>query len=141
MISNVLQISILAKLNCSIEGARLSDIVVFAGLVSLSRNRWENPQKLTQLSSRSHPRHFVGKRTAQKKHHLRHHQRQPVEQQFSTQVVSGCLTFNNNVYMFIYSYITRITVNYNTPHLKSSKNQNRRAALGRPAMKLLVEGL
>ena len=26
----------------------------------------ENPQKLTQLSSRSHPRHLVGKRTAQK---------------------------------------------------------------------------
>ena len=25
-----------------------------------------NPQKLTQLSSRSHPRHLVGKRTAQK---------------------------------------------------------------------------
>ena len=26
----------------------------------------ENPQKLTQLSSRSHPRHLVGKRTAEK---------------------------------------------------------------------------
>ena len=26
----------------------------------------ENPQKLTQLSSRSHPRHLVGNRTAQK---------------------------------------------------------------------------
>ena len=26
----------------------------------------ENPQKLTQLSPRSHPRHLVGKRTAQK---------------------------------------------------------------------------
>ena len=30
------------------------------------KNRKENPQKLTQLSSRSHPRHLVGKRTAQK---------------------------------------------------------------------------
>ena len=30
------------------------------------RGRKENPQKLTQLSSRSHPRHLVGKRTAQK---------------------------------------------------------------------------
>ena len=29
-------------------------------------SRKENPQKLTQLSSRSHPRHLVGKRTAQK---------------------------------------------------------------------------
>ena len=30
------------------------------------KNRKENPQKLTQLSSRSHPRHLVGKRTAKK---------------------------------------------------------------------------
>ena len=29
------------------------------------KSRKENPQKLTQLSSRSHPRHLVGKRTAQ----------------------------------------------------------------------------
>ena len=29
-------------------------------------SRKENPQKPTQLSSRSHPRHLVGKRTAQK---------------------------------------------------------------------------
>ena len=29
-------------------------------------NRKENPQKLTQLSSRSHPRHLVEKKTAQK---------------------------------------------------------------------------
>ena len=30
------------------------------------KSRKETPQKLTQLSSRSHPRHLVGKRTAQK---------------------------------------------------------------------------
>ena len=30
------------------------------------KSRKENLQKLTQLSSRSHPRHLVGKRTAQK---------------------------------------------------------------------------
>ena len=39
-------------------------------LYSLAHNepksRKENPQKPTQLSSRSHPRHLVGKRTAQK---------------------------------------------------------------------------
>ena len=29
-------------------------------------------------------------------------------------------------------------MNNNMPHLKSPKNQNRRAAKGRPAMKLLV---
>ena len=32
----------------------------------LRKSRKENPQKPTQLSSRSHPRHLVGKRTAQK---------------------------------------------------------------------------
>ena len=37
-------------------------ILAQAGL----KSRKENPQKLTQLSSRSHPRHLVGKRTAQK---------------------------------------------------------------------------
>ena len=30
------------------------------------KSKKETPQKLTQLSSRSHPRHLVGKRTAQK---------------------------------------------------------------------------
>ena len=33
--------------------------------VNMGKSRKENPQKLTQLSSRSHPRHLVGKRTAQ----------------------------------------------------------------------------
>ena len=47
------------------------------------------------------------------------------------------LTFNNYFYLFLYLYITRITIYNNTLHLKSPKNQNRRAALGRPAMKLL----
>ena len=35
-------------------------------LVPADKSRKENPQKPTQLSSRSHPRHLVGKRTAQK---------------------------------------------------------------------------
>ena len=41
-------------------------IVLFHGLVYIIKSRKENPQKPTQLSSRSHPRHLVGKRTAQK---------------------------------------------------------------------------
>ena len=32
----------------------------------LTKSRKENPQKLTQLSPRFHPRHLVGKKTAQK---------------------------------------------------------------------------
>ena len=45
------------------------------------KSRKENPQKLTQLSSRSHPRHLVGKKDSTKRHHHRHHKRQPGEQQ------------------------------------------------------------
>ena len=32
----------------------------------LQKSRYENPQKLTHLSPRSHPRYLVGKKTAQK---------------------------------------------------------------------------
>ena len=46
------------------------------------------------------------------------------------------LTFNNYFYLFLYLYITWITINNNAPHLKSPKNHNRRAALGRPAIKI-----
>ena len=35
-------------------------------VIEAFKSRKETPQKLTQLSSRSHPRHLVGKRTAQK---------------------------------------------------------------------------
>ena len=38
----------------------------FAEAIPLRNSRKENPQTLTQLSSRSHPRHLMGKRTAQK---------------------------------------------------------------------------
>ena len=53
------------------------------------KSRKENPQKLTQISSRSHPRHLVGKKDSTKRHHHRHHKRQPGEQQFPKQVVTG----------------------------------------------------
>ena len=39
---------------------------VFSGYFMTVKSRKENPQKPTQLSSRSHPRDLVGKRTAQK---------------------------------------------------------------------------
>ena len=38
----------------------------FTWIAPCIKSRKENPQKLTQLSSRAHPRHLVGKRTAQK---------------------------------------------------------------------------
>ena len=42
------------------------DKVIYIYIQFQCKSRKENPQKLTQLSSRSHPRHIVGKRTAQK---------------------------------------------------------------------------
>ena len=101
----------------------------------LHATRKENPQKLTQLSSRSHPRHLVEKRTAQKDTIIDITSDRQVNSNFPCRWSATCLTFNNYFYLFLYLYITWITIN-NAPHLKSPKNQNRRAALGRPAIKI-----
>ena len=63
-----------------------------------------------------------------------------VNSYFPYRWTSAILTFNIYVYLFLYLYITRITINNGTPHLKSPKNQNRRAVLGRLAIKLLGGG-
>ena len=104
------------------------------------KSRKENPQKLTQLSSRSHPRHLVGKRTAQKDTIIDITSDSQVNSNFPYRWSPASLTFNNYFYLFLYLYITWITINNNAPHLKSPKNQNRRAALGRPAIQI-TEGL
>ena len=96
-----------------------------------------NPQKLTQLSSRSHPRHLVGKRTAQKDITIDTTSDSQVNSNFPNRGSPASLTFNNYFYLFLYLYITWITTNNNAPHLKSPKNQTRRAALGRPAIKII----
>ena len=101
-----------------------------------SQNRKENPQKLTQLSSRSHPRHLVGKRTAQKDTTIDITSDSQVNSNFPNRWSPASLTFNNYFYLFLYLYITWITINNNAPHPKSPKNPNRRAALGRPAIKI-----
>ena len=98
------------------------------------KSRKENPQKLTQLSS--HPRHLVGKRTAQKDITIDTTSDSQVNSNFPNRWSPASLTFNNYFYLFLYLYITWITTNNNAPHLKSPKNQSRRAALGRPAMKI-----
>ena len=100
----------------------------------------KNPQKLTQLKSRSHPRHLFGKRTAQKDTIKGITSDSQVNSNFPNRWSPASLTFNNYFHVFLYLYITKITINNNAPHLKSPKNQNRRAALGRPAMKLLGRG-
>ena len=107
--------------------------------IMFKKRREENPQKLTQLSSRSHPRHLVGKRTAQKDTIIDITSDSQVNSNFPYRWSPASLTFNNYFYPFIYLYITRITINNNAPHLKSPKNQNKRAALGRPGIKITGE--
>ena len=52
--------------------------------IANSKSRKETPQKLTQLRSRSR-----GKKDSTKRLHHRHHKRQPGEQQYPKQVVTG----------------------------------------------------
>ena len=102
-----------------------------------NKKSWkENPQKLTQLSSRSHPRHLVGTRTAQKDTIIDITSDSQVNSFFPYRWSRASLMFNNYFYLFLYLYIMRITINNNAPHLKSPKNQNGRAALGRPAVEI-----
>ena len=104
-------------------------------------SRKENPQKLTQLSPRFHPRHPVGKKTAQKDAVKDITSNSQVNSYFPYRWSPASLTSNTYFSLFLYLYITRITINNSTPHLKKSpKNQNRRAPLGRPAIKLLGGG-
>ena len=71
-----------------------------------SKSRKENSQKLTQLSSRSHPRHLVGKRTAQKDITIDTTSDSQVNSNFPNRWSPASLTFNNYFYLFLYLYIT-----------------------------------
>ena len=72
----------------------------------LYKSRKENPQKLNQLSSRSHPRHLVGKRTAQKDTIIDITSDSQVNSNFPNRWSPARLTFNNYFYLFLYLYIT-----------------------------------
>ena len=102
-----------------------------------SKNRQKNPQNLTQLSPRSHPKHPAGKRMAQKDTTTDTTSDSQANSNLPHRWSPASLTFNIYFYLCLYLYITRITINNKTPHLKSLKNHNRRAALGRPATKSL----
>ena len=75
-------------------------------IVSKYKSRKENPQKLTQLSSISHPRHLVGKRTAQKDITIDTTSDSQVNSNFPNRWSPASLTFNNYFYLFLYLYIT-----------------------------------
>ena len=82
----------------------------------------------------------MGKRTAQRDTIIDITSDSQVNSNFPYRWSPASLTFNNYFYQFLYLSLTRMTMNNNAPHQKSPKNQNRRAALGRPAMKLLGGG-
>ena len=65
------------------------------------KSRKENPQKLTQLSSRSHSRHLVGKRTAQKDITIDTTSDSQVNNNFPNRWSPASLTFNNYFYLFL----------------------------------------
>ena len=97
------------------------------GLSLPRKSRFENPQKPTQLSPKSHPRHLVGKKTAQRDINKDITSDSQVDSYFPYRWSPSSLTFNIHFYIFLNVCITRITINND-----SAKNQNRRAALGRP---------
>ena len=73
---------------------------------AIQDSRRETPQKLTQLSFRSHPRHLVGKRTAQKAITIDTTSDSQVNSNFPNRWSPASLTFNNYFYLFLYLYIT-----------------------------------
>ena len=68
----------------------------------ISKSRKENPQKLTPLSSRSHPRHLVGKRTAQKDTIIDITSDSQVNSNFPNRWSPASLAFYNYFYLFLY---------------------------------------
>ena len=70
------------------------------------------------------------KRTAQKDTIIDITSDSQVNSNFPYRWSPASLTFNNYFYHFFYFYITRITLNNNTPHLKSQKNQKQKSRLG-----------
>ena len=81
---------------------------------------------MTQLSPKSHPRHLVGERTAQKDAIKDITSDSQVNSYFPYRWSPASLTFNIYFYLFLYLYITRIRINNGTSHLKSPTNQNRK---------------
>ena len=101
-------------------------------ILNLIESVSEDFPSYSQLSPRSHPRHLVGKKAI--KDITSDIQ---VNSYFPYRWSPASLTINIYLYLFLYLHITRMTINNGTPNLKSLKSQNRIAALGRPAIKLL----
>ena len=68
----------------------------------------ENPQKLTQLSSISHPKHLVGKRTGQKDTIIDITSDSQVNSNFLYRWSPASLTFNNCFYVYVFIFIYNV---------------------------------
>ena len=80
-------------------------------LQTTCKSRKATPQKLTQLSSRSHPRHLVGLRRAQKDITIDTTSDSQVNSNFPNRWSPASLTFNNYFYLLLYIFIFIYNVN------------------------------
>ena len=76
-------------------------------LVQNYKSRKKNPQKLTQLNSRSHPRHLVGKKDSTKDITIDTTSDNQVNSNFPNRWSPASLTLNNYFYLFLYLRIIR----------------------------------
>ena len=91
------------------------------------KSRKENPQKLTQFSPRSHPRHLVGKGTAQKDAIKDVTSDSQVNSYFPYRWSPASLTIN--IYFFLlllYLFITRVAINNGTSKITKEPKQKSR---------------
>ena len=88
-----------------------------------------NSQKLIQLSPRSHPRHLVGKRTAQKDAIKDITRDSQVNSLFPYRWSPASLTISIYFNLFLYLYITRITINNNTSKITLKPKQKSRLGM------------
>ena len=72
----------------------------------------------------------MGKRTAQKDTIINTTSDSQVNSNFPYRWSPASLTFNNYFCLFLCLYITRITINNNTPHLKITKEPKQKSHLG-----------
>ena len=94
------------RLRFDLEKLRDPDVACTFQATIGGKSRKETPQKLTQLSLRSHPRHLVGKRTAQKDITIDTTSDSQVNSNFPYRWSLASLTFSNYFYLFLYLYIT-----------------------------------
>ena len=95
------------------------------------------PSETDSIKSQISSKTSRGEKGSIKRRHQRHHSDSQVNSYFPYRWSPTSLTLNIYfcLFLYMYLYITRTTINNGTPHLKPPKNQNRRAALGWPAIK------